>query len=163
MFWADDFEVAIFLRKSLTRHSLLTRHKTFDQPVKSEETGDSKNLPACFAGSADAEVIIESDSDPEFDLGDIPPATEDDTSLEDSVSSRRKKPQIDQVEGEVPIDEKKLGFSTRYESFNICGWVLCLLITRKSDRTRKSATAEPKQPLIEEWISTHAQPVIDED
>lgn len=168
----DDFEVAIFLRESRTRHSLLTRQKTFHQPgiqgstdaaVKPEESlVDS----ATGAGhTADPEVIIDSDEEPEVDLHNIPEA-EGDMTLEDIPSSRRSGRGVEaaQLENEDQgKDEKKLQFSTHYESFNICGWVLCLLVTRKGDKARPNTGAEPKQPLLEEWISTQAQTAVDED
>lgn len=119
------------------------------------------------ANPADAEIIVESDSEVEVDLRNIPEAAEDDTAMEEGNAlsgQRRKRHQIGPTEVEEPTgDEKKLGFSTHYESFNICGWVLCLLISRKVDKARSSAVNEPKQPLMEEWISTQAQTAIDED
>ncbi|KAJ5523175.1 hypothetical protein N7513_012719 [Penicillium frequentans] len=151
----DDFEVGIFLRESRTRHSLLTRHKTFDQAGKMEENEDSKKM----LGAADAvnPEVIDSDSDPEFDLRDIPEANDDGSAPHDSSSRKRKRQASDLMETENK-DEKKLGFSTHYESFNISGWVLCLLISRKGDQARPNvATSEPKQPLMEQWISTQAQ------
>lgn len=165
--------MAIFLRESRTRHSLLTRQKTFHQPgtqgepstgVKSEQrTVDST---AGATSPADAQVIIESDEEPGVDLQNIPQAAEDDIEVEEGISTRRKKrgAKAVQAEDEEPeVDEKKLRFSTHYESFNIWGWVLCLLITRKGDKARQTATTEPKQPLMEEFISTQAQTVLDED
>jgi hypothetical protein len=165
--------VAIFLRESRTRHSLLTRQKTFRQPgtqgdsnttVKTEqETADSTTLSA---NPTDAEVIIESDEEPEVVLHNIPQAAEGDNEEEENPSTRRRKRGAEavQAENEEPeVDEKKLQFSTHYESFNICGWVLCLLITRKGDKARLATSAEPKQPLMEEFISTQAQTVLDED
>lgn len=117
--------------------------------------------------SADAEVIIESDEEPEVDLHNIPQAAEGDHEPPESNTSTRRGRGGDeaiQAETEEPsADEKKLRFSAHYESFNICGWVLCLLITRKCDRARPHAAAEPKQPLMEEWISTQAQTGIGED
>ncbi|KAJ5628907.1 hypothetical protein N7490_011135 [Penicillium lividum] len=147
----DDFEVGIFLRESRTRHSLLTRHKTFDQPEKTEKS-DSKALGA--ADPADVQVI-DSDSDSEIDLRDIPEVTDVDSTDNQPSRKRKRKASLD-VKNE-DTDEKKLGFSTHYESFNISGWVLCLLISRKAGQTRPVATSEPTQPLMEQWISTQAQ------
>lgn len=161
--------MAIFLRESRTRHSLLTRQKTFQQPGKKGDVTTGTKPGKGLSGSAtdssrptDIEVIPDSDDEPEFDLHDIPQAAENEA--EESRSSSRSRRKRVEVESPVPEegDEKKLGFSTHYESFNICGWVLCLLITRKGDRARSSAT-EPKQPLMEEWISTQAQTAVDED
>lgn len=157
--------MAIFLRESRTRHSLLTRQKTFDEPERkdtgAEESGN--NVIESSAGPADAEVIIESDDEAMVDLQQIPQASEEDNADEPKRSSgrRARKPKAND---EDTTDEKKLGFSTHYESFKTYNWVLCLLITRKGDRARKNAvTEQPKQPLMEEWISTQAQTAIDED
>jgi len=161
--------VAIFLRESRTRHSLLTRQKIFQQPGKKGNTATGtkpgKGLSESATDSSkpiDVEVIPDSDDEPDFDLHDIPMAADDDPVEINPSSHRRKGIQADSPEAEDG-DEKKLGFSTHYEGFNICGWVLCLLITRKGDRTRPSAGGEPRQPLMEEWISTQAQTAVDED
>lgn len=163
--------MAIFLRESRTRHSLLTRQKTFHQSgtqsgsntaLKSEQ--GPENLIANSGNLKDAEVINESDEEPEVNLHNIPQAAEEDDDGEGSTSPRRRRRGVEvQTQSEEPEDEKKLGFSTHYESFNIWGWVLCLLITRKGDKTRQDATTVPRQPLMEEFISTQAQTVLDED
>lgn len=133
----------------------MTRHKTFDQAGKIEEDKDSKKL-LIAADSANPEVI-DSDSEPELDLRDIPEATDDGSASIDQPSRKRKRKASDLIQT-GNTDEKKLGFSTHYESFNISGWVLCLLISRKGDQARPDvATSEPKQPLMEQWISTQAQ------
>ncbi|GLI73725.1 hypothetical protein PoHVEF18_001946 [Penicillium ochrochloron] len=166
----DEFEVAIFLRESRTRHALLTRNKTFHEPdskknkkVKPEPGEDLTEDSAGPAQSARAEVILDSDdSEAEVDLRNIPEAAEDDNGPEAiTLSEIGGEPQT----GEEPAgDEKKLRFSTHYESFNITGWVLCLLITRKGDRSQgRTATSEPKQPLMEDWISSQAQTGLGED
>ncbi|KAJ5933427.1 hypothetical protein N7454_005756 [Penicillium verhagenii] len=152
----DDFEVGIFLRESRTRHSLLTRTKTFEQPGKKEEDGEP-NKPFTVADPADAEVI-DSDSDPELNLSDIPKATDDGNTDHIQSSRKRKRNQPTGALETEDTDEKKLGFSTHYESFNISGWVLCLLISRKGNQARPVvANSAPKQPLMEQWISTQAQ------
>ncbi|KAJ5693133.1 hypothetical protein N7462_002556 [Penicillium macrosclerotiorum] len=169
----DEFEVAIFLRESRTRHSLLTRNKTFKQSNtqkdSSENAREETNTAAESANPVnptDTEIIIESDSEHEVSLHNVPEANEGRDTSEGVESSRqrRKALQADRAEAEGTNDEKKMGFHTDYESFNICSWVLCLLITRKGDRTRANVAAmEPKQPLMEEWISTQAATGLDED
>lgn len=153
--------MGIFLRESRTRHSLLTRHKTFNQPGKNEDMEDSKGSQKDSTNPADAEIIIESDSEPETDLHNIPEATEGGDSASDNNETsrrRRRKAPADRISNEDTADEKKLGFSTHYESFSISGWVLCLLISRKDGRPKGNvAAAETKQPLMEQWISTQAQ------
>lgn len=166
---ADEFEVAIFLRESRTRHSLLTRQKTFEQPGKkgnaTTDINTGKELSESATDSSkpiDVEVIPDSDDEPEFDLRNIPQAQDEPEESEPSPRRKKRRLQTESPEAEDK-DEKKLGFNTHYESFNICGWVLCLLITRKGDRARASEATEPKQPLMEEWISTQAQTAVDED
>jgi hypothetical protein len=148
----------------------LTRNKTFHQPdskknkkLKPEPAEDLTEDSAGPAKSARAEVILDSDdSEAEVDLSNIPEAAGYGNGPEAiALSEIGTEPQT----GEEPTgDEKKLRFSTHYESFNITGWVLCLLITRKGDRAQgRTATSEPKQPLMEEWISSQAQTGLGDD
>lgn len=172
----DEFEVAIFLRESRTRHSLLTRNKTFhgkehqDQDLRMELKPDhvSGDTAANPVNSTDGGIMIESDSEADLELHNIP-VSEDEVALGDGrrSSKRSRTTRRDQVppEDTTSSDEKKLRFSTHYESFNIHRWVLCLLITRKGDKTRPSAgvSESNRQPLMEEWISTQAQASVDDD
>ena len=162
---ADDFEVGIFLRESRTRHSLLTRHKDFENSTK-EEKGAVMG-PGAGGTLADAEEIVDSEDEPEFDLHNVPQAGDEATPEQGRVPNRRRGVASDEVIDDDydngGNDDKKMGFSTRYESFDICGWVLCLLISRKSDKPQASADpSASKQPLMEEWISTQAQPDMEE-
>lgn len=174
--YLDEFEVAIFLRESRTRHSLLTRNKTFQgkenkvQDLEMEVKPDhaSGDMAANPVNSTDGEIMIESDSEPDLELHNIP-ESEDEVALgngrRSSKRSRTTKEDWATPEDTTGSDEKKLRFSTHYESFNIYGWVLCLLITRKGDKTRPSAAVSEsnRQPLMEEWISTQAQASVDDD
>ncbi|KAE8132473.1 hypothetical protein BDV38DRAFT_210257 [Aspergillus pseudotamarii] len=172
----DDFEVSLFLRESRTRHSLLTRHKEFGDPdntsSRKEGAGNPPRRTKGSSGTADAGILVESDSESNVDLRDIPQATADesdkkgkrqrdadgavDTTVNPCTSKRRK--------DEEP-DDKKLRFRTNYEGFNIYGWMLCLLVTRKGDKVRVSTgSSEPtRQALMEEWMSTQAQGDADEE
>jgi len=167
----DDFEVALFLRESRTRHSLLTRQKTFEEPDDAQKRKSDQ-----AAGSADTGILVESDDETQPNLHNIPAATDDDTSTKrpaetDSplasperqrTSKRQKSKQA--VSDEEDQDEKKLRFQTNYESFNIYGWILCLLVTRKGVVAKQADTAEPKrQVLMEEWMSTQAHGDMDEE
>ncbi|KAL2803142.1 hypothetical protein BJX63DRAFT_80769 [Aspergillus granulosus] len=155
----DDFEVALFLRESRTRHSLLTRQKNFLEPdKKSPQTGLDFGNGEQPAGG----ILIESDSEPEMNLQAIPRAglEEEDNEFEGPSSKHGR---IEPSKEDVGDDDKKLRFKTNYEGFNIHGWILCLLVTRKSDKGKaKAAASEPKrQVLMEEWISTQAQGDLD--
>ncbi|OJK03057.1 hypothetical protein ASPACDRAFT_40374 [Aspergillus aculeatus ATCC 16872] len=174
----DDFEVALFLRESRTRHSLLTRHKEFEQDANKGQI----KLPAQVGadGTAGGHILVESDDESDLQMQDIPEAgaveegnaggkrartlEERDESPNDRRTSKRRKdddsiPQIDETE------DKKMQFKTNYEGFNIYGWVLCLLVTRKSDGVSATpGSSEPgRQVLMEEWISTQAQGDLIED
>ncbi|KAH1463779.1 hypothetical protein KXV31_007022 [Aspergillus fumigatus] len=166
----DEFEVALFLRESRTRHSLLTRHKTFegardtDIPVIRPERGGDK-------------ILVESDDEADTDLRVIPQSSTSDanckrrrgTAVEspggERTSKRQKETDSPLEELSADGDDKKLGFRTQYEGFNIYGWVLCLLVTRKGNkaRARPAAPDASRQALMEEWISTQAQEDLDED
>jgi hypothetical protein len=168
---ADGFEVALFLRESRTRHSLLTRHKTF------EGAGDTTDIPVIRSEGGGDRILVESDSEADTDLRDIPQANTSDANGKrrrgtdvqspggERTSKRQKETDSPLKELGADGDDKKLGFRTQYEGFHIYGWVLCLLVTRKGDkaRTRPAASDTSRQALMEEWISTQAQGNLDED
>ncbi|KAL4910904.1 hypothetical protein BDW74DRAFT_172361 [Aspergillus multicolor] len=157
----EDFEVALFLRESRTRHSLLTRHKTFgDQSNKRTRTQSNPEN----GGQPDAGILIESDSESERNMDAIPRAGPEE--VNDSTEGRRAKRKRDEtVQESDGTEDKKMRFKTNYEGFNIHGWMLCLLVTRKGNKGKaRVEAAEPKhQVLMEEWISTQAQGDLDED
>ncbi|RAH77015.1 hypothetical protein BO86DRAFT_422690 [Aspergillus japonicus CBS 114.51] len=175
----DDFEVALFLRESRTRHSLLTRHKEFEQDANK---GQSKRPSQAGAGgTAKGHILVESDDESDLRMQDIPEAGaveegnaggkrarategERDESPNDRRTSKRRKDEDSTPQIEEPED-KKMHFKTNYEGFNIYGWVLCLLVTRKGDGMGATpGAAEPgRQVLMEEWISTQAQGDLVED
>lgn len=165
----DDFEVAIFLRESRTRHSLLTRHKTFDGTSNRPSDDATAALPQTDrAGTARSGILVE-DSEEEMDLDDIPQArsNEEDDSPDNARPPKRRKGKQPSSRGFDPdhAEDKKLAFRTNYESFNIYGWILCLLVTRKGDKVRPQVAPSepPRQALMEEWISTQAQGDVDEE
>ena len=172
----DDFEVALFLRESRTRHSLLTRHKEFDGPnaaSDSQRAGTSDG----HGGAAESGIMVESD-DEELDLNAIPRATEqvtEEQEEEDAHGKRQRGSESDEPprlraskrkkNEEEPNEDKKMHFQTNYEGFNIYGWTLCLLVTRKGDRVSAGPTPSEssRQVLMEEWILTQAQADLDEE
>lgn len=171
--------MAIFLRESRTHHSLLTRHKTFEAPdapradVLAGGTVTSTGRQPDQLGTAGAGILVESDSEEDLNLRDIPEATtnegnateSDDPSDDQRPPKRRKgkEPSSRPLDPDTEED-KKLRFRTNYESFNIYGWILCLLVTRKGERAGAQAAPSepPRQALMEEWISTQA-PADDEE
>ncbi|KAF7718404.1 Uncharacterized protein PECH_008379 [Penicillium ucsense] len=166
----NEFEVAIFLRESRTRHAMLTRNKIFETPDKktnksmkdepADETMDGAVGRDC---TTEAPVVVDSDEgEAEIDLRDIPEAGNENAPNGSVFMSTGQRD--DAVREKPAADEKKMRFSTQYESFNITGWVLCLLITRKGDRGQSRVVAtSTKQPLMEEWISSQAQTGLGED
>ncbi|RAK97804.1 uncharacterized protein BO80DRAFT_413766 [Aspergillus ibericus CBS 121593] len=158
----EDFEVALFLRESRTRHSLLTREKEFG------EGGGGKGK------AVGGEILIESDEEgSEVQMQNIPHASdvhhdtgsgnkrqqEADDSPDRQRGSKRRKDELQAADEE----DKKMRFRTNYEGFNIYGWVLCLLVTRKGDRAETKASEPGRQVLMEEWISTQAQGDLPEE
>ena len=161
----------MFLRESRTRHSLLTKEKVFgDEGGRRTGTG---------VEAAGGEILIESDGDEEVEMQmqDIPHASDmdqdkgagtkrqqvaDDSPERQRVSKRRKDESLPQAA--AAEEDKKMRFRTNYEGFNIYGWVLCLLVTRKGDRAGTKAPSESgRQVLMEEWISTQAQGDLPEE
>lgn len=121
-------------------------------------------------GDAAPGVLVESDNESGINLAGVPEATEvkgtEDhpkrrraSGDEMHPASKRKRP------AQLSEDDKKLGLSTTYDGFNIWGWVLCLLVTRKGEkaRTAKAASEASGQVLMEEWISTQTPGDLDED
>ncbi|KAH8423161.1 uncharacterized protein LDX57_000916 [Aspergillus melleus] len=176
----DEFEVALFLRESRTRHSLLTRHKEFEDHGSGVDEKKKGNNKLGEAGSqADKGILVESESDEESDLRNIPQAgaDEDEEGGGEMPGKRRrsgssgdelrasKRPKDQEWADEGDGDDKKMRFRTNYEGFNIYGWTLCLLVTRKGGRSRPGTTpSEPsRQALMEEWMSTQAQGDADEE
>ncbi|KAL4869273.1 hypothetical protein BDV12DRAFT_85826 [Aspergillus spectabilis] len=150
----EDFEVALFLRESRTRHSLLTRHKNFKEP--GNKCGEAQST-AGNGGQPDTGILVQSDSETEVNMDAIPRA---DVEGDDTPEGKHTEEVLEE-------DDKKLRFKTHYEGFNIYGWMLCLLVTRKGDKRKARADAETSEPerqvLMEEWISTQAQGDLDEE
>lgn len=121
-------------------------------------------------------IVPDSDSETGFDLHNIPQASADvvgDSQSEQSVDlnenqhaaeERRTRDQSPRG-SDISVEEKKPRFRTNYEGFNIWGWVLCLLVTRRGEKAlSKASTSGPsRQALMEEWMSTQAEADLDED
>ncbi|GLB13962.1 hypothetical protein AtubIFM61612_001375 [Aspergillus tubingensis] len=180
----EEFEVALFLRESRTRHSLLTRHKEFGEEEGGYAVGRGVGGGSgSGSGAAGGGILIESDEEEGLEMRDIPQASGDD---DNGVGGKRQRDDADGQSDDSPErrrtskrrkddgtlsrdaddgDDKKMRFRTNYEGFNIYGWVLCLLVTRKGDKTgTRAAPAEPgRQVLMEEWISSQAQGDLPEE
>lgn len=147
----DDFEVSVFLTENNTRHALMIKNKTFEQraPIKS----NSNKL----LGQDQAPMIINDESDDDMALNDIPEATDDADA--DGIDDAEDMNEHDAARD----DKKKLAFTTNYDGFNIWGFVLCLLVERKTGPGKKTAEkgAIQGQALMEEWIATQREQVDD--
>ncbi|KAF9884305.1 hypothetical protein FE257_001883 [Aspergillus nanangensis] len=182
----DDFEVSLFLRESRTRYSLLTRYKQFGDSGEMMMTDPLTKDGCPAAATAETGIVIEESDTEDQDLRHIPEArsdADDDDDDDDDVPAKRprevdaedqdrlsgtraaKRRRDDDDDDNDDDDDKKMHFKTNYEGFNMFGWVLCLLVTRKGDKAGvQAASAEPpNQALMEEWISTQAQGDLDED
>jgi hypothetical protein len=77
--YIDDFEVAIFLTDTSTRHSLLTKTKYFKEQKDGIQSNSNK-----LTGTDDApiyveDVVVHDESDQEISLSEIPPPSSVDT------------------------------------------------------------------------------------
>lgn len=189
--FSDEYEVSIFLQETGSRHTILTKHKSFEGQNKissnsNKLTGES-GLPISVGddgGEPGAEILVESDEEQPTTLQDIPEAapaddesgrskrrrrtrgTGDDggpKSSDPAPPSKRKKTAEPLELSSEEEDEKKTGFATSYEGFSILGWMLCLLVRRKGEQAPKTPEDSGGQVLMEEWISTQAQPDDYED
>jgi hypothetical protein len=151
MGFADDFEVSIFLTENATRHSLLTKSKTFKDKDMIKSNANK------LVGMDREPVLIREESDDEADmipLDRIPSANDSADDGESPQKRARKRAGRPGAEEDVDEDDKKkLAFQTSYEGFSIWGWVLCLLVDRKGGPGKKAPGPEA-QALMAEWITS---------
>lgn len=140
---------------------MLTKQKSFGNKQKMKSNSNK------LTGST-TEILVESDDEGDnertgINMSDIPEVA----GSEDEESHSEKRAGKAAVQATDNLDDKKLQLTTSYEGFGIWGWVLCLLITRKGQKSRKSVDGgsgvATGQALMEEWIGTQMQPVLDED
>ena len=186
MWWlmgrADDFEVAVFLTETSTRHSILRKEKR--ARTKKERLGSTngrltgtRDAPVEIADAAPGLVREESD---EVRLADLPAVDEEeghgqaavskeesgeglfvsdgDEDEEDVSTGKEMDRDITMGGGEgVEDDKKKLSLNTTYDGFSIYGRILCLVVKRKATVKGKEAvvgSAGSGQAMMEEWISS---------
>ncbi|PKS08287.1 hypothetical protein jhhlp_005231 [Lomentospora prolificans] len=84
---ADDFEVAMFLTETATRHSILMKHKHFRDKVSkklrsnsSKLMGETREEPIDVDSALDTPAILQEEDDDEVSLDRIPPAPAQDES-----------------------------------------------------------------------------------
>ncbi|PVH84047.1 hypothetical protein DL98DRAFT_454131 [Cadophora sp. DSE1049] len=184
---AEDFEVSIFLTETSTRHSLLTKQKTFREPNKkpiqsnsAKLTGDTGDAPIEVE---DEPVIPREESDEELNLQDLPEA--DDVQSEYGLfvpEGRSKRPRTttatsqssspgfeplpkrrrDDPPGEESDDKKKMAMDTTYDGFSIYGRVLCLVVKRRDKKGKAPTSLAGGQATMENWISSTQMPPEDD-
>src|SRR2546423_10848035 len=143
----DDFEVSIFLTEIATRHSLLTKSKTFHN--KENITSNANKL----TGTDNGPIPEESGDEADLVALDKIPSASGEADDEDERPMKRAQHRARSQASEEGIDEddkKKLAFKTTYEGFSIWGWVLCLLVDRKGGPGKKVDS----QALMAEWITS---------
>lgn len=160
----DDFDVSIFLTEIGSRHSILTKNKTFRDKEKLESnsnklTGQEYQQTVTLHGeSSDDSDSVALHEIPMANPDALPEAVQLDSS-DDDTSMRRAN--FDRDEDD---DKKKLGFQTTYEGFSIWGWVLCLLIARRGENTKNTADADGVgQQMMEKWIASTQLELNDEE
>ena len=186
MWWlmggADDFEVAVFLTETSTRHSILRKEKR--ARTKKERLGSTngrligtRDAPVEIADAAPGLVREESD---EVRLADLPAADEEEGHRQPTVSKEESGEGLFVSDGDddgqevstgremdrdIPMgggegvedDKKKLSLNTTYDGFSIYGRILCLVVKRKATVKGKEVavgSAGSGQAMMEEWISS---------
>ncbi|KAL6716717.1 hypothetical protein ACLMJK_006285 [Lecanora helva] len=177
----DDFEVAVFLTETSTRHSILRKEKA----AKTEKgrlgttngrlTG-TKDEPVEVSEEAPELLREESDQSRSPQLADIPAAGSEDAGgprlpkeesedelfvSDDSGSDQggdRQRRNTQRAVGEQDQgdddDKKKLALNTTYDGFSIYGRILCLVVKRKGTVKGKETTGGSGQAMMEEWIAS---------
>ncbi|KAL8690308.1 MAG: hypothetical protein Q9218_004215 [Villophora microphyllina] len=180
----DDFEVAVFLTETSSRHAILHKEKRAktERPrlgtTKGRLTGPgTQDVPIEVTEIAD-QIVLREESQEEkiLDLADVP-AVDDvpsqhqpaqDTSLfvsdgsdQDSstpVPQRRKNTSRRQAatpdEDVDNEDKKKLGLNTSYDGFSIYGRILCLVVKRRGKAKGKDLAGGAGQAMMEDWIAS---------
>lgn len=160
----DDFEVSIFLTDSPSRHSLLKKSKTFQEPKRPKRLMDWLDPKE---GSGPEAVTIEDDDVPirqespeeGISINDIPRIPDEDVRRVNDDDSPI-------VVDRHADDDKKLAPRTTYEGFAIYGRVLCLIIKRRGTTVSATGRSSSSQQMMESWVSTQAvaaQTKIDEE
>ena len=186
MWWlrrgADDFEVAVFLTETSTRHSILRKEKR--ARTKKERLGSTNGR---LTGTRDAPVeiadatpgLVREESD-EVRLADLPAADEEEGLRQAAVSKEEsgeglfvsdgdedgeEVAMVKEMDKDITMggdgggedDKKKLSLNTTYDGFSIYGRILCLVVKRKGTVKGKEAavgSAGSGQAMMEEWISS---------
>ena len=179
---ADDFEVAVFLTETSTRHSILRKEKRAGRKKERVRSTNGRLLgtrddPVEIADGVP--VLVREESD-EVRLADLPAARGEGGHRRAAVSKEEsgeglfvsdgdeEGDEVSSVEGmdrditmggdeDGEDDKKKLSLNTTYDGFSIYGRILCLVVKRKGSVKGKEAavgSAGSGQAMMEEWISS---------
>lgn len=170
----EEFEVVIFLKELSTRHSLLTKQKSFADKPKLKSTGskltgwlNNSENPIDLAEDETAPDILREEDDDIVELYNIPAAetgdkrkasnaeedglfvnSDDGEAFQEQDSpprKQRKRASRPAEERDTGEDEKKkMALNTSYDGFSIYGRTLCLVVRRKG---KKAAPHQPDAPL----------------
>ena len=179
---ADEFEVAVFLTETSTRHSILRKEKR--ARTEKERLGSTngrltgtREAPVEIADAAPNLAREESDG---VRLADLPAADEEEGHRQAAVSKEESGEGLFVSDGDedweeastrkemnkdIPMggdeggedDKKKLSLNTTYDGFSIYGRILCLVVKRKATVKGKEVavgSAGSGQAMMEEWISS---------
>lgn len=176
MVCTDDFEVAVFLTETSSRHSILRKIKT--AKTEKDRLGTTNGR---LTGSRDAPVEVgegvpglvteESEESEGVRIADRRPtlAKEEsqeglfvsDGSDEENVDAQETPSLEDKGKGIIgeeedggEDDKKKLGMDTTYDGFSIYGRILCLVVKRRGTAKGKEMTGGVGQAMMEEWITS---------
>ena len=179
--WIDEFEVAVFLTETSTRHSILRKEKR-----AKVEKGRLGTTNGRLTGTRDAPVEVgegapgllreESGGGENVRMEDIPPSSKAKVPKEESreelfvsdrsedeeshtartIGSKREKTNAvaADIGAEDEDDKKKLALDTTYDGFSIYGRILCLVVKRKGIVKGKELVGGAGQAMMEEWITS---------
>lgn len=187
-----DFEVAIFLTETSTRHSLLTKHKSFRDTTAKNLASNSSKLTGQTNDTAidieDVPIIAQEETEEDsLNIANLPAADEDSLFVDDDGPRRSKRsrastnidlPEDSSTESgplakrlkatngddieEEDDDKKKMAMETSYEGFAIYGRVLCLVVKRRDKKGKGNAPIGGGQAMMEDWITSTQMPPPDD-
>lgn len=165
----EDFEVAVFLTETSSRHSILRKEKSAKREKARLGTGSGK-----MTGTVDAPVEVREGApglgreDTEDDMSTLALAPQQALSPKDGngelfVSDDEgyenvwglEKVEADRAQRMQYVnDKKKLALDTTYDGFSIYGRILCLVVKRRGAAKGKGLVGEAGQAMMEGWISS---------
>ena len=164
----EDFEVAVFLTETSSRHSILRMEKR--AKIEKARLG---TVGGKMTGTKEAPVDVGEDApglrreeseDGGIALADLPLAmpnleTEERLFISDDEGDENArdlgKGSAVGAHGEPEVDDKKkLALDTTYDGFSIYGRILCLVVKRKGSAKGKELAGSAGQAMMQEWISS---------